>query len=112
MKYIAFEGADGVGKTAVVQQLLKKYPKKLHIINKCNIDSHLEMVSPEYLDVTSDRIKFFLYLAEHSYYDEQQRALLDGGKIVISDRSIYSLPAYTQAYNYELGFSTAYKKML
>ena len=97
--YIAFEGADGVGKTTLVNHFLKEYPKKFFLVEKHNIDAYPDLVQKKYLDVSDEGVKFFLYLAEHRHYDNQQRAFSDFlEKHVISDRSFYSLWAYTRTF--------------
>jgi len=90
------EGTDSVGKTTLVQSLISNYPDEFYTIPDHAIDSHPEMIRSEYVDVTKDDVKFFLYLAEGVDLSRAYKAALNSypSRHLILDRGVFSMLAY------------------
>ncbi len=95
---IGVEGADGVGKTTLVNQLLRNY-SVFETVEDHPIDTFPNAVRSWWVDVENYKTKFFLYLAESIDLDRkyERREKKFPNKHILLDRSVYSHFAYTGA---------------
>ncbi len=103
-RYIAFEGAEGCGKSTQASRYAERVGALLtRETGGTAIGARLrEILHDTTIDHMSDRAEALIAAADRAQHlDEVVRPALDAGRIVVSDRSVFSTLAY-QGYGREL----------
>ena len=107
-RYIAFEGAEGCGKSTQAKRFAERVGAVLtRETGGTDIGARLrEILHDTAVDNLAPRAEALIAAADRAQHlDEVVRPALDSGRTVVSDRSVYSTLAY-QGYGRELDLDT------
>lgn len=99
--YIAIEGIDGAGKSTYLKDIKKTLNSKNFLFvqepageNSPKICNDIQNIIYDNSDLTKEQLLMLFTIQRISLYNKVILPALEDGKVVISDRSIYSMLAY------------------